>query len=176
VNELVALYSSLPLLAWPEQWTKRCAEGIRSNIGDVLESIMYYNPYPAARLDQAAWNQMVLKAIFTGKQIQFITGLDARANQELAYILSDYAHERWAAHRNVPPQLWRLTGKFIDERLFPDIKKAMTEGDGDTQSAIALAITASQYAPAKELLATYPALQAAIAGNSLSWEKDRLTV
>ncbi len=172
VNELVALYSALPLLAYPELWKKRCAEGIRSNIGDVLESIMYHNPYPAAQLDQPAWNQLVLKAIFTGKQIQWITGLDERANQELAYILSDYAHERWAAHRNVPAQLWRLSAKFIDEKLFPDIKKAMTEGDEETQRVIALAIAQSEHPPATALLAGYPALKQAVAGNKLSWEKD----
>lgn len=171
VNELVALYSALPLLAYPSGWVKRCAEGIRSNMGDVLESIMYNNPYPANYLDQPAWNQLVLKAIFTGKQIQFITGLDRRANKELAYTLSDYAHERWAAHRTVPPQLWRLTGPFIDEQLLPDIKKAFAEDDLQTQKAIALAVAQSAYPPAKELLSTHPALATAIASNAINWEE-----
>ncbi len=36
MNELVALYSALPVLQYPELWKKRCAEGIRSNIADVL--------------------------------------------------------------------------------------------------------------------------------------------
>lgn len=176
VNELVALYSALPLLAYPELWRKRCAEGIRSNMGDVLESIMYHNPYPTAQLDQPAWNQLVLKAIFTGKDIQRITGLDERANRELAYILSDYAHERWAAHRTVPAQLWRLSANFIDEKNFPDIQKAMTGGDEETQRVIALAIAQSQYAPATALLARYPALQEAIALKSLRWETALATV
>jgi hypothetical protein len=43
MNEQVALYSSLPLLAYPESWKLRCAEGIRSNIGTVLGAIMYHN-------------------------------------------------------------------------------------------------------------------------------------
>jgi len=47
VNELVALYKSLELLAYPEQWITRCEEGIRSNIGSVLEAIIYNNNYPA---------------------------------------------------------------------------------------------------------------------------------
>ncbi|HVG15457.1 MAG TPA: EboA domain-containing protein, partial [Chitinophagaceae bacterium] len=47
MNELVALYSALPLLAYPEAWRKRCAEGIRSNIGDVLQAIICNNPYPS---------------------------------------------------------------------------------------------------------------------------------
>src|SRR5580765_3327728 len=100
MNELVALYSSLPLLAYPGEWKFRCTEGIRSNIGNVLEAIMYENPYPANYLDEPAWNQMVLKAFFTEKNVERITGLDKRANKQLAVILIDYAHERWAAHRS----------------------------------------------------------------------------
>ena len=62
MNELVALYSALPLLAYPEAWVHRCTEGIRSNIGPVLEAIMIANPYPSENLSEAAWNQVVLKA------------------------------------------------------------------------------------------------------------------
>src|SRR3569833_2932616 len=47
MNELVALYSALPLLTYPEMWIKRCAEGIRSNIAGVLEAIMLHKPNPA---------------------------------------------------------------------------------------------------------------------------------
>lgn len=114
MNELVALYSSLPLLAYPEAWTFRCTEGIRSNIGTVLEAIMYENPYPSKYLDEPAWNQMILKAFFTDKNVERIIGLDERANKRLATILIDYAHERQAAHRTVNPQLWRLVDKFAD--------------------------------------------------------------
>jgi len=151
MNELVALYSSLPLLAYPETWVKRCAEGIRSNIAGVLEAIMLHNPYASENLEQAAWNQMVLKAFFTEKQVQLITGLDARANKELAYTLADYAKERWAAGRKVNPMLWRLVGKFIDERIFNDILIGLTHDDATEKNAIALAAKESAYQPAKSL-------------------------
>jgi len=151
MNELVALYSALPILAYPEIWVKRCAEGIRSNIAGVLEAIMLHNPYPAENLEQAAWNQLVLKAFFTEKQVQLITGLDARANKELAYTLADYAKERWAAGRKVNPMLWRLAGKFIDERIFNDILLGLTHDDAVEKNAIALAAKESTYQPAKDL-------------------------
>lgn len=151
MNELVALYSALPVLAHPEIWVKRCAEGIRSNIAGVLEAIMLQNPYPAENLEQAAWNQMVLKAFFTEKQVQSITGLDARANKELAYTLADYAKERWAAGRKVNPMLWRLVGKFIDERIFKDILIGLAHDDATEKNAIALAAKESNYQPAKDL-------------------------
>jgi len=112
MNEEVALYSALPVLAYPIEWQKRCAVGVRSNIGPVLEAIMYDNPYPSEHLAEPAWNQMVLKAFFTDKDVRRIVGLDQRANPSLAGMLFDYARERKAAGRGVDPELWRLTAPF----------------------------------------------------------------
>jgi hypothetical protein len=116
MNELVALYSALPVFAYPQDWESRCAEGIRTNIASVLEAIVYENPYPAEYLSEAEWNQMILKAIFTGKEINRIIGLEERANPALSHMLIDYAHERQSAGRTVDPQLWRLAGRFADEK------------------------------------------------------------
>jgi hypothetical protein len=170
MSEQVALYSSLPLLAHPELWVKRCSEGIRSNIGIVLEAIMYNNPYSSQNLEQAAWNQLVLKAFFTDKEIGKIVGIDQRANKELAYIISNYAHERWAASRELNPNMWRLVGPFIDDKLFEDIKRLFDDGKLTDRRAGALAIAASNYAPAKALLNKYPELEKAIENKNLSWD------
>jgi len=170
MSELVALYSALPLLAYPEIWDKRCSEGVRSNIGSVLEAIMYHNPYPAQNLDQNAWNQLVLKAFFTDKDINKIIGIDSRANKGLAYVISDYIHERWAAKREINPNLWRLVGKFIDDKLFEDIKQLFDEGNLIDRRAGALAISQSNYPLAKALLNKYPELVTAIENKSLTWD------
>jgi hypothetical protein len=169
MNELVALYSSLPVLAFPEAWKKRCSEGIRSNIAFVLASIMCNNPYPAENLDEAAWNQLVLKAFFTEKPVHEIVGLDERANRELAGILSDYAHERWAAHRSVHPQLWRCVGPFLDDKIFPDIQRIATSENSVEREAAALACAQSSYLPAKELLRTNHQLKAIIEDGTVTW-------
>ena len=123
MNEQVALYSALPLLSYPQLWVKRCAEGIRSNIGIVLEAIMYHNPYPAENLPEAAWNQMVLKAFFTDKQVDRIYGLDDRNNTELARILIDYARERHAAGREINSMLWYLVEKFVTGQQLNNMKQ-----------------------------------------------------
>lgn len=176
MNEQVALYSALPLLAYPHRWTGRCAEGIRSNIGHVLQAIMCGNPYPAAHLGEAAWNQMVLKAFFTDKPVQQIVGLDERANPELAAILLDYAHERQAAHRAVNPQLWRCVGKFVNERNFPDIRHLFQSASGSEKAAAALACCDSSYPPAKALLNEHPVLKNATQAGLLTWRTlDRFT-
>ncbi|WP_210419465.1 EboA domain-containing protein [Pedobacter sp. KBS0701] len=169
VNEAVALYSALPFLSHPEIWEKRCAEGIRSNIGSVLEAIMENNPYPAAHLDEAAWNQLVLKAFFTEKNISLIAGLDQRANLQLALTLVDYAKERWAAGREVHPQLWRLVGKFTNAEIFETLKTGLQHYNQIEQRAIALAISESGYQPAKDYISTFPELKLALADGSLNW-------
>lgn len=169
MNELVALYSALPLLAYPERWRKRCADGIRSNIGDVLQAIICNNPYPSEQLDEKAWNQLVLKAFFTEKPIHEIYGLDSRANEELANTLSDYAHERWAAGRTIHPMLWRCVGPFINEAIFPDIQKTAQSAKETEQEAAALACHDSRYAPAKDLLNQLPELKERISNNTLTW-------
>jgi hypothetical protein len=164
MNEQVALYGALPLLAWPEEWKLRTAEGIRSNIGPVLEAIMLHNAYPAAYLEEPAWNQLVMKAIFTDKPVHLITGLDKRANRKLADTLLDYAHERWAAGRTVNPLLWRLIGPFIDEVSFPDIVRVWHSENSAEKDAATLACIASTYAPAQELV------KEEISTRRLSWD------
>jgi hypothetical protein len=170
MNELVALYSALPLLPYPERWRKRCADGIRSNIGDVLQAIMCNNPYPSEQLDEKAWNQLVLKAFFTEKPVDEIIGLDERGNQELANILSDYAHERWAAGRTINPLLWRCVGKFINASIFPDIQRIANSENEREREAAALACYDSNYEPAKKLLDTMPSIKSAIEKAELNWQ------
>ncbi len=108
LNELVALYSALPVLTFPEAWRFQATEGVRNNIADVQSAIMLHNPYPADQFDEAAWNQMILKAFFTDKDVTQIIGLDERNNARLAQTLADYAAERRAAGRSLPPNIERL--------------------------------------------------------------------
>ncbi|QIP17119.1 hypothetical protein G8759_33025 [Spirosoma aureum] len=108
LNELVALYSALPVLAFPEAWRFQATEGIRNNIADVQSAIMLHNPYPADYFDEAAWNQMILKAFFTDKDVTQIIKLYERKNARLAHTLADYVAERLAAGRSLPPAIETL--------------------------------------------------------------------
>ncbi|SEN56870.1 hypothetical protein SAMN05216436_11847 [bacterium A37T11] len=116
MNELVALYSALPLLAYPETWRMRCAEGIRSNISDVLRAIICNNPYPADQLEEGPWNQLVLKAFFVALPVEQIIGLQERMNARLADTLSDYRDERRSAGREVHPLIDQLLVTFHKEK------------------------------------------------------------
>ena len=171
MGELIVLYQSLPLLPHPELHRHRAAEGIRSNMSNVFQAIALRNPYPADYLDNAAWNQMVLKAVFVGSPLHLIWGFDRRANPELARMLADYAHERWAAKRSVSPELWRLVGKFADAAMLADLEQAIAHPDPTQQAAAALACADCSLPQAQAILARYPHLQASIPAGSLSWEQ-----
>lgn len=168
VNEQVALYAALPLFAHPPRFRARAAEGVRTNLGPVFDAIALENPYPARWLEEAPWNQMVLKAFFMNKAVHRIYGLEQRSNEALAHILSDYAHERWAASRPVDPWLWKPVTPFIDEAIFPDIVRLGHSGDLLSRQTAALVCQDAAFPAARKLLEEDPGLKALLPG--LRWE------
>ncbi|MEJ8800496.1 EboA domain-containing protein [Pontibacter sp. H249] len=170
MGELVALYAALPLIPHPEQFKKRAAEGVRTNMGDVFEAVALNNPYPADHMEEDAWNQMVLKTLFVGKPIYRIYGIEKRVNPKLARMLSDYAHERWAAGRTVSPELWRSVGPYLDDALLQDIKKLFAQPNELEREAAALACTQSTFAPAQELLNEYATLKERVSRGEITWD------
>jgi hypothetical protein len=170
VNELVALYSALPLLPFPEKYVYQCTEGIRTNIAPVFEAVALNNPFPAEFLDENAWNQLFLKAIFTGKKIYKIQGIKQRANSTLAQICSDYAHERWAAGRKVTPELWIPIADFINEAILKDLEKLKKSDDMWQKQALVLVCLESSHAQAKESLVGLEDLKEKALKGEFSWE------
>jgi hypothetical protein len=157
------------LLAYPEKWLFRATEAVRSNVGNVFDALVTHNPYPAKHFNELAWNQLVLKTIFNDKPIHYIVGLEDRLNSTLATILSDFAHERWAADRRVAPQVWRLTPPYLNTNLLRDMKHLFSSADVHDQKAAALVCAQSEFADAHTLLSQYPDYQHAIEHKKLNW-------
>lgn len=169
VGELVALYQAIPVLPHPNVHVLRAAEGLRTNIPAVFRSIAHGNPYPAERLEEGRWNQMVLKALFIDLQLDPIVGLDQRANTTLMRMLIDYAHERWAAGRNVSPELWRCVGPFANETAIKDLTRVLEKGQPLEQQAAALALSQCRQSSAAEALRTNPDLERQVRDGKLTW-------
>jgi len=170
MGEAIALYQSLPLLPYPEELTARAAEGVRSNITSVFNAVALKNPYPADYMDEDAWNQIVLKALFVGSPLYLIQGIDERANQDLAHMLIEYAHERWSAGRTVSPELWRPVGPFIDVWNIKDLEKALEAPDEIQKQAVILALAAGNSAAARELLSKNKGLLETVRDSSVNWQ------
>ncbi|MDT0651111.1 EboA domain-containing protein [Autumnicola edwardsiae] len=169
MDEQVTLYCALPLFPYPEELSKSAAEGIRTNITDVFDAIALNNPYPADYLNQQAWNQMILKAVFMQRPLYRIYRAEERANPELAEMLIDFAHERWAANRKVLPGLWRFVGPFLNQTYFTDLEKVIKGNDDLEKDAGLLACANSEFPAAQQLLDQYPKIKKDIENGKLNW-------
>ncbi|MCZ4260326.1 EboA domain-containing protein [Limimaricola sp. G21655-S1] len=170
VAEMIALYRGLPLYPEPETLHFEVGEGLRSNLRPVFEAIAHDNPFPRDHFDEHRWNHMILKALFVGSRLAPIIGLDERANPELARILREYAHERWAAGRTVTPELWRCVGPYAqDEAALSDLERALSEGGAGACGA-ALALAASPAPEARQLLEGRAEAEEIAAGR-LDWNR-----
>ncbi len=170
INELIAYYRGLAIFPGAPFLRQRAAEGVRSAMKPVFEAVAHRNPFPREMFDQNAWNQMVLKALFIETTLAPIQGIDERANEELARMLVDYAHERWAAGRPVSPELWRCVGPYAGTWAIADLARVLHDADPVQQQAATLALAQSPEPEAADLLALRPDLQAALSAGRLSWD------
>jgi len=151
-REQVALYKGLYFLENAADFTERAREGLRTNMVGVFDAIAMENPFPAEYLPTDAWNQMALKAMFMSRPLYHIARIEDRKNEDLARMCIDYAHERWSAHRKVSPELWRFVSGYVDEAIFQDIQKTVSEGSELERQAAARALAESDLAAGKNWL------------------------
>jgi hypothetical protein len=104
-GERVAVLSMLAFLPAPSEHAATAVEACRSNVRDVFEAIACENDFPARFFSDDAFNQMVMKALFSGVELARVRGLGLRINSELRRMAADYAAERTAAGRPVPRDL-----------------------------------------------------------------------
>jgi hypothetical protein len=88
-------------------------DALRSNDTRLVAAAL--GPYGGSRLAAHAWRQAVLKCVFIGVPLAVVDGLDRRADPELARMMADFARERTAAGRDVPPDVTRFLGTESSE-------------------------------------------------------------
>lgn len=96
---------AVALLPQPSRFLPLVIDACRTNILPNFEAVACENPYPADYFPERNFNQLVLKALFNSVALARIVGLERRANAELARMARDYAAERQAAGRTVPPDI-----------------------------------------------------------------------
>lgn len=169
INELIAYYRGLAVFPAPERLRARAGEGVRSAMAPVFEAVAHRNPYPREMFDQASWNQMIVKAVFIGSTLKLIQGLDERVNPELAEMLVDYAHERWAAGRPVTPELWRCVGPVAGARGLEALRRVLAAGSPVERHAAVLALRANPRQEAREILAASSDVVHEVDARSITW-------
>jgi hypothetical protein len=169
-SELETFLKFLVLLPHPENYKVQAVEALRTNISTVFDAIALNNPYPALYFNEQQWNQMYLKAAFMQQDLNRIVQVGQRANKELTRIISDYAHERWAASREIDPCFWRPVGNFMDEKLLKDMKRLFASDNVAEKKAAALCCFHSNLNEAKALLVEFPELVKGIENGSITWQ------
>ncbi len=168
-GELIVFLRYLPVLPGSEAFLAVAVEALRTNISDVFDAIALNNPYPATHFNEQQWNQMYLKAAFMQRDLLQIIGVDRRANADLARIISDYAHERWAASRDIDPLFWRPVGRFLKGQLLEDMRRLLEQGDPAEQMAGYLCCRVSESEQAAALISVHP-LSESYRQNPFEWK------
>ncbi len=168
-GEMITFLKYLILLPNAENYKQVAVEALRTNIATVFDAISAHNHYPAAFFNEQQWNQMYLKAAFMERDLSAILQVDERANKELARIISDYAHERWAASRTIDPLFWRPVANFLDQALLNDMQRLLESTDSTENKAGGLCCFASKNVAAQELLNNYPDMLEQLQTGAVTW-------
>lgn len=107
-----AVLRSLPLLDIGDLALPVVRDALRGNDTTLVEAAL--GPYASTHLPDAEYRQAVLKCVFCEIPLDRVHGVDARADRVLARMLADFAHERIAAGRDVPQDVWPLLRRFPD--------------------------------------------------------------
>jgi hypothetical protein len=102
LTEHVAALKGFAVFPAPASLLSRARAAVRSSMQPPFEAIACHNPYPADHFDEAVYNQMVVKCVFSGVPIETVVGLDERRNAELVRMMRDLVSEWRAAGRLLP--------------------------------------------------------------------------
>ena len=169
-GELETFLKFLILLPNAGDYNQVGVEALRTNIGIIFDAIALKNPYPAIYFNDQQWNQMYLKAAFMQRNLQEVVDVEKRANSDLVRIISDYAHERWAASRDIDPMFWRPVTGFLEGVLLQDMDHLFKSKDKIENLAAALCCYYSNQPEAIKLLDKYPDLKEKVANKAVTWE------
>jgi hypothetical protein len=169
-GELETFLKFLILLPNAGDFNRVGVEALRTNIGTIFDAIALNNPYPSKYFNDQQWNQMYLKAAFMERNLGDIIDVEKRANSDLARIISDYAHERWAASRSIDPLFWRPVAPFLEGALLQDMDHLFRSNDKTENLAAALCCYSAPQQEAQNLLNNYPDLKEMVTSNRVTWE------
>ncbi len=139
-GELCALYRSLQFLPGPERFAWRSGEGCRTNMMSVFEANGCDTGFPASTLDNIAWRQLCVKALFIGAPLWRVSGFDGRVDAELGRMALDLVDERRAAGRSISPELWLCLSGAPSDRALAALDAEFAGDDELSRRGAALAL------------------------------------
>jgi hypothetical protein len=101
---------ALPYLPIGDRGLGLVDDAIRTNDTRLIAAAL--GPYATEHLPDAMYDQSVLKCVFVGVPITGLDGVPERVTPDGARMLGAFVHERVAAGRDVPAEVWIVVDRF----------------------------------------------------------------
>ncbi|MBE2314442.1 EboA domain-containing protein [Solirubrobacter sp. CPCC 204708] len=101
---------ALPYLDIGDRGLPLVDDAIRTNDTRLIAAAL--GPYATEHLSDAQYDQAVLKCVFVGVPITGLDGIPSRVTPDGARMLGAFVHERVAAGRDLPPEVWTVIDKY----------------------------------------------------------------
>jgi hypothetical protein len=104
------LLRALPFLELGDRGLGLVDDAIRTNDTRLIAAAL--GPYATEHLPDASYDQAVLKCVFVGVPITGLDGVPERVTPDGARMLGAFVHERVAAGRDVPAEVWIVVDRY----------------------------------------------------------------
>lgn len=130
---------ALPYLNIGDRGLGLVDDAIRTNDTRLIAAAL--GPYATEHLPDAAYDQAVLKCVFVGVPITPLDGIPSRVTPDGARMLGAFVHERVAAGRDVPPEVWTVIDRYPPAEEIAAIERELESEFEDRRAAAERALS-----------------------------------
>ena len=112
---------ALPYLELDDRGLYLVDDAIRTNDTRLIAAAL--GPYATEHLSDAGYDQAVLKCVFVGVPITPLDGIPSRVTPDGARMLGAFVHERVAAGRDVPAEVWTVIDRYPPQEEIAAIER-----------------------------------------------------
>jgi hypothetical protein len=157
-REKAAVIAALPILRGGARYKTMALDAGRTNEAGLFAAVALNNSFPAEHYSDHEFNQLVMKAALQDFDLGSVSGLQDRANADLARMGMAYIDERLSAQRSFPSSLW------------------LAIASGNPPGAVARMVGELQHSQAARREAAATALALSNDARALNFLKERLSM
>jgi hypothetical protein len=133
------LLRALPFLPVEDRALGLVDDAIRTNDTRLIAAAL--GPYATEHLPDASYDQAVLKCVFVGVPITGLDGIPERVTPDGARMLGAFVHERVAAGRDVPAEVWIVVDRYPPVEEIAAIERELESEFDDRRAAAERALS-----------------------------------
>ena len=130
---------ALPYLNIEDRGLALVDDAIRTNDTRLIAAAL--GPYATKYLSDEQYDQAVLKCVFVGVPITGLDGIPSRVTPDGARMLGAFVHERVAAGRDLPPEVWTVIDKYPPAEEIAAIEAELQSPFDDRRAAAERALS-----------------------------------